>query len=190
MAAAGRAPIVVETISVLASDADAVWAHAMTPRGINSELMPLVRMALPDGLDLFAVGPDDFGRPLRACWMLAFGVIPFDRHVLGLEGVGARWFQEDSHSLIHRRWRHYREVIPGDGYAVLLDRVEATPRLRALAGLAGPIVSAIFSHRHDKLRARWGTVEPARVSACIAAARGRTLAQGESDSPGTDGAGT
>ena len=140
----------------LARSADEVWSRVATPKGVNAELMPLVRMTFPRGASLTDLPPERMGTPVAACWLLALGLIPFDRHVLVLDHVGDRSFSERSHSLMQREWRHDRSVTPdGDG-CILTDRVKVLPRLPFLAAPTRWIVGRIFAHRHKRLRQLFG----------------------------------
>ncbi len=51
--------------SRLAAPADRVWAGATTAEGINYELMPIVRMTIPGGLDTLSVSDVHDGQRLR-----------------------------------------------------------------------------------------------------------------------------
>jgi ligand-binding SRPBCC domain-containing protein len=139
----------------LSRPAGEVWAAVTTPAGVNAELAPFVRMTFPRGAmaDLASAPRDE---PLFACWLLAFGLVPFDRHVLVMHEIGERHFVETSHSVLQKLWRHERYVTPvGEGCSVR-DVVTVEPRL----GLAGPVAralaAAVFRHRHRRLKALYG----------------------------------
>src|SRR6478609_3220271 len=72
--------------SRVAAPPDAVWAVVSTFAGVNAELMPLCRMREPRALrgrTLESYQPGE----RAACWLLAGGVVPFDRHLLGIESI-------------------------------------------------------------------------------------------------------
>ncbi len=144
--------------SPLAADAATVWAHATAMEGVNFELGPWVRMSVPRtmaGLRLDQVRP---GVLLFQSWLLAFGVLPFDRHALRLHGIGPGMrFDEDSTSWLQRVWRHHRHVEPLGAGCVVVDELEVVPRM-APAFLIRWIVGALFAHRHRRLRRRFGSV--------------------------------
>lgn len=149
--------------STLAAPAERVWAAATSAAGINGELMPLVRMTFPAGFEELA--PDDIvpGRVVGRCWLLAAGVLPFDRHALGFEslrdepGPLGRGFVEESSSWLQRRWRHERVVVSrGPSRCEVIDRLTVEPRLEVMRPLVERVVRRIFAHRHRRLVDRWG----------------------------------
>lgn len=148
--------VVVERSSRLKADADTVWVRAATIEGVNAELSPLVRMSAPRGASLADVRPDQYGKPLFASWLMAFGFIPFDRHVMIIEEVGERAFRERSHSMMQRMWLHERSVVPDGTGCVLTDRVEVIPHLSFSRGSTGWLVRGLFDHRHKRLRKLYG----------------------------------
>lgn len=149
----------IETCSVLESSADTVWHHATEMSGVNYELMPLVRMTTP------ASAPDTSieNVPLKEVafhsWLLAFGFLPFDRHALTLVEIDRedRRFLESSSSWMQRLWKHERIVETNEAGCVVTDRVTFEPRLSFVSPLVKPIVSAIFLHRHMRLRRKFGS---------------------------------
>jgi hypothetical protein len=122
-----------------------------TAQGVNAELAPLVRMTFPAGAmaDL-ANAPRD--EPVAVCWLLAFGAIPFDRHVLAMHEVGERHVIETSHSLLQKLWRHERYVEPSGQGCTVRDVVTPVPRLGLAAPMTRAIAAAIFRHRHKRLK--------------------------------------
>lgn len=151
----------VEITSRLAADCPTVWARVTTLEGVNAELAPWLRMTGPwrsSDLDL-ARAP--LNRPWVVSWVLAVGLIPIDRHVLGLERLEPpRGFREHSWSLLHRDWIHERSLDPlPNGGCQLTDRVAFSPRVPLLGELEVLVVGAIFRHRHHRLRAVFGTAD-------------------------------
>ncbi|MGN6692700.1 MAG: hypothetical protein ACTHN0_00855 [Aquihabitans sp.] len=164
-----RAEIVVEggvirvaVSSTVDASAEDVWAVATTFAGVNAELMPYCRMRQPRSLrgrtlDTYVPGER------AACWLLAGGVVPFDRHLLGLEsitpGVG---FVEESTTWVKRRWRHERTLLAVTSATgepprtTVQDRLTVEPRMPSTARFTGPIVAWIFERRHRRLRTRFG----------------------------------
>ncbi len=146
---------------VLASELDApaaeVWAHASTMDGVNLELMPLVRMHVPRQARGKGIADAPLGEVAFHSWLLAFGVVPFDRHALRLVAIDdGRGFAEESSSLLQRVWRHERTIAPRDGGCVVSDRVGVEPRLALAEPFAAAMVRAIFRHRHRRLQRRFG----------------------------------
>lgn len=91
---------------------------------------------------------------------LRLGPVPFDRHRLRLvELVPGEGFQEDSTSLLHRRWRHRRTLTPlGADGCVVEDHVEVVPRVPLAAGPTRWVVARVFDRRHRVLRECFGTL--------------------------------
>ncbi len=144
--------------SHLAAPAAAVWARIATMEGVNAELAPWIRMTYPErGLSLdHAQLP--LGHTAFHSWLLAFGVLPFDRHALGLDRVlPARGFDERSHSWTQRRWIHRRRVFATGQGCRVTDELEFEPRLPFAAPLVRVIVAALFRHRHRRLRRAFGS---------------------------------
>ncbi len=108
-------------------------------------------MTFPPGMTLADVQSAPRGGPLFVSWLFAFGILPFDRHVLGLDSLGTDRFVEVSHSLLQRVWRHERSVLPVEGGCRVRDIVTVAPRIGVLAPLTRIIVAAIFRHRHKRL---------------------------------------
>jgi ligand-binding SRPBCC domain-containing protein len=154
--------ITVERTTQLGSDARAVWRHVTTPRGINDEFKPWMRMTVPRRLRDVSLDEVELGVRLCRSWVLVLGVLPFeyDDLVLVERGPGMR-FLERSSTLVGRTWQHERTVVPDGTGCELTDRVSLQPRpafarLPGGAAVAGRVVRAIFRHRHRRLRARFG----------------------------------
>lgn len=145
----------VDLTTELRRPADAVWAAVTTPEGVNAELMPLVRMTFPAGsMDDLRAAPLD--QSIAACWLLAFGLIPFDRHVLVMHEIGERHFIETSHSALQKLWRHERYVTPTKTGCTVRDVVTVVPRLGIAGAISNATAAAIFRHRHRRLRKLYG----------------------------------
>lgn len=145
--------------SRLVADAATVWAHATRMDGVNFELGPWVRMSVPGS---FAGRGIDGARPgelLFHSWLLAFGVLPFDRHALRLAAVGPGMrFDEDSTSWLQRTWRHHRHVEPAGAGCLVVDELEIVPRA-APGFMVRGIVGLLFAHRHRRLRGKFGAAD-------------------------------
>lgn len=152
---------VVERTSLLHAPPEAVWARVTTWEGVNDELRPLFRLTRPPGLrdvDLDEV----VGRPLGKAWLLLAGVVPvqYDDMTIAELEPGRRFLERSSMALLSP-WIHERTVAAdGDG-TLLTDRLELGLRrplgnVMELASVAGTVVSAVFAHRHRRLRRRFG----------------------------------
>ena len=132
-----------------------VWAAVSTVSGVNRELAPFVRMTDPTGGAPFDAEPWRVGTPVS--WQLLFGIIPVDRHRIGLVALpDGRGFRESSSSWLHRVWRHERTLLDDPGGCVVRDSVEIEPRLGVLAPVVGWAVGRMLRYRHRWLHRRFG----------------------------------
>ncbi|HWW24471.1 MAG TPA: hypothetical protein VNZ85_01085 [Caulobacter sp.] len=129
--------------------ASRVWALATTPDGVNAELAPLMAMTFPRDLSLLDVNLG--AGPVASSWLLAFGLIPFDRHAFGLAARHPTGFVEESSSWLQRRWRHERRIEAVDGGCEVRDIVTVEPRLSWMTPMTRGVVAALFHHRHRRL---------------------------------------
>lgn len=135
---------------------ETLWRWAASAEGVNSELMPLLRMTgLKSFEDIQAI---DFhpGEAVCTSWLLLFGLLPVDRIRLTLlEYEAGTRFVEQSPMLTMRLWRHERTIRDDGGTgSVLEDRL--TFQGRVPGPLTGAIVGLIFQHRHRRLRRHFG----------------------------------
>lgn len=149
--------------SLLAAPAAEVWAHAMSPRGINHELWPLARMTFPAGKENFA---EDFdrkfvpGQRLFRSWIFIGGLLPLDYDDITLVEVEpGRRFLERSKMLSQRMWQHERTIEPTARGCRVIDRVEFVPRIGMLGPLYTPIFKMAFRLRHRNLQRVFGRVD-------------------------------
>jgi ligand-binding SRPBCC domain-containing protein len=144
--------------SRLAAPADAVWRRVTTGPGINAELMPIVRMTVPRGLESLDLDTVRDGQHLGRSWLLLGGVLPFDYDDITIERVEpGRAFQEDSTMFSQRSWRHHRVVEPdGPDRCTVTDQVTFRPRLPVPVRALEALFRQVFAHRHRRLRRRFG----------------------------------
>lgn len=153
--------------SDLRAPAGSVWRHASSMAGVNAELGPWIRMTHPlQATDLASVEVP-LGEVAFHSWLLALGVVPFDRHSLRLVEVHDRGedgggFVEESTSWMQRRWRHERTVEPAADGSKVSDRLLVEPRLPLTAPVRW-LVTALFRHRHRRLVRRFGAGSGAPV---------------------------
>lgn len=143
--------------SELQAGAEAVWARAIDPAGINYELGPLMRMTVPRGVEDFGLDDPEPGHIGRS-WVLLFGLVPFDYDDITVVRVeSGRGFLERSTMLSQRLWEHERTLTPrGDGRCQVTDRVAWEPRLPLPGNLLRPLIRFVFNHRHRRLRRFFG----------------------------------
>ena len=152
-----RVPQTVVQASTLPAAAEAVWARAVTPEGINDELRPLLRMTMPPSLRGMSIAEAPLGERLGRSWILLFGLLPVDYDDLGLaeRGPGFR-FLERSTMLSMSSWEHERTVRPAGEGCEVTDRLAFQLRrplavVPGSARLAAAIVARLFAHRHRRL---------------------------------------
>jgi ligand-binding SRPBCC domain-containing protein len=135
-----------------------VWAVVSTMRGVNAELRPFVRMTYPDFAETLSDAAIVPGRVVFRSWLLAGSVVPIDRHDLAFERVmDGEGFEEESTSLLQRRWRHERRLSDApEGGCVVLDRLVIAPRLGIARPLVALTVRLLFEHRHRVLVRTFG----------------------------------
>jgi len=143
----------IEVSSELAAGAEAVWARAIDPAGINHELRPLMRMTVPRGAANFGLDDPEPGHIGRS-WILLFGLVPFDYDDLNIvRHDPGRGFLERSTMLSMRLWEHERTVEPlGEDRCRITDRVAWEPRPPLPGAWFEPLIQATFNHRHERLR--------------------------------------
>ena len=149
--------VVVEQESVVAASNDRVWARVVSPDGINHELGPWLRMAMPREAVSLTIDTVPVGTPLGRAWIRLFGILPIDYDDLTIaELEPGRAFREESTMLSARRWCHERrlDAVP-TGHTLVHDRLTFTPRVpgRLAAAVQRRIVAALFAHRHRRLAA-------------------------------------
>lgn len=145
--------------STLRAPRPEVWAVVSTMSGVNAELRPFVRMTYPNLAEQLSHAAIVPGQVLFRSWLLAGSVIPIDRHDLALERViDGEGFDEESTSMLQRRWRHERRLIDTpEGGCVVRDRLVIVPRLSIARPMVARTVRFLFDHRHRVLRKRFGT---------------------------------
>jgi hypothetical protein len=146
-----------ELSSLLNARADQVWSEVTTFRGINAELMPILKMTAPRDWKERSLDEVRPGQELFRSWLLLFGVVPIDYDDLGIFEVGPGYrFLERSQLLSAAPWEHERLVEQVTaGSCRVTDRVRFAPRWTPLGPLLGWFVPRLFAHRHRRLRGRF-----------------------------------
>lgn len=147
----------VTTTSLLTASPSTVWDQVSTMRGVNEELAPWLSMSYPAGADLLQWTAAMAGTPLFTSTLRVFGVLPYDRHALRLTRlVPGEGFLEESTSWTMSTWRHERTLEAVTGGTEITDRVTFEPRAPGIAPIVERLVTAVFRHRHEVLRRRFG----------------------------------
>lgn len=149
--------------STIPAPAQRVWARVVTPEGINHELGPWMRMRMPRSLRGKTIDDVEAGQRLGRCWLLLFGVIPFDYDDLCVAELGPGFrFLERSTMLSMRRWEHERTVEPaGESSCEVTDRVAFELRrglgwMPGIARMTRAMLARVFARRHRRLGAYFG----------------------------------
>jgi hypothetical protein len=142
----------------LAAPAEAVWKHATGVPGVNHELLPLMRMTVPDGLGDTTLDEVPLGQRVARSWVLLFGIVPVDYDDLTIveRGPGYR-FLENSKMLTQSSWSHERIVEATATGSRVSDHLRWDGRARPLGAMYRLVIPIIFGHRHRRLRKLFGT---------------------------------
>ncbi|WNB87208.1 hypothetical protein [Cellulomonas sp. ATA003] len=140
---------------MLAAPPDVVWREIGTMAGVDAELWPWLRMTAPPGARL---DPETvvLGERLFRSRLLLAGVLPVDYDDLTVVHLAPGEFLERSRMLSAPVWEHHRTVVAHDGGSRLSDRVRFEPRLPWASRPHRALVAAVFTHRHRRLRHRFG----------------------------------
>lgn len=148
-----------EFSSVVQAPAGRVWDDATRFGGINGELLPLMRMTAPREWADRTINDAQPGQRLFRSWLLLFGVIPVDYDDLGIAEIGpGHRFLERSQMLSATLWEHERAVTEeGADRSRVTDRLRFVARWRPLGPVLRWFVPIVFTHRHRRLRRRYGS---------------------------------
>lgn len=125
--------------------------------GINAELSPITMTHPPTMAHLPTPLPQELLGQRLFTSTLKLGPVPFDRHRLVLTELDdGHHFQEDSTTLLNRRWRHRRTVRATAAGCEVHDRLEVEPRVPGAGAVTRWLVGRIFDRRHRYLVATFG----------------------------------
>lgn len=145
--------------TVVAAPIDLVWERVSSMAGINDELMPYLKMAVPRQHRGKSIADIEVGQPLGKVPLLAGGFLPVDYDDLTLvELTPGRGFREDSSMASMAVWQHARTLTAVSPTSTeVVDELGFRPRLlfRPLTPLLAWFVGHLFRHRHRKLWAHF-----------------------------------
>jgi ligand-binding SRPBCC domain-containing protein len=142
--------------SVVAAPPADVWEVITTFAGVNAELGPWLRMREPRSIRGRTLNSYEPGER-AACWILCGGIVPIDRHNLGLESItDGAGFVEQSTTWVQRSWRHERSLEPAGAGTRVSDHLTFQPRVGVMAPILRRVIELTFAHRHRRLAARFG----------------------------------
>lgn len=142
-----------ETASFLPSvSVEEVWDKVGHFDAVNYELSPVFKMTFPQEFQRLSDIPAD-GESHFTSTILLFGLLPIDRHRVSFLPQGAPYgFNELSSNFNMRRWTHRRTLTAREGGVILTDACSLEPRVPLFGGLLHAVFSAVFRHRHRRLR--------------------------------------
>ena len=142
-----------ETSSFLPdASVDEVWDKLGHFDAVNYELSPVFKMTFPQKYQGLGDIPTD-GESHFTSTILLFGLLPVDRHRVSFLPQEAPYgFDELSSNFNMRRWTHRRTLTAHEGGVILTDACSLEPRVGVTGGLLHAIFSAVFRHRHRRLR--------------------------------------
>lgn len=146
----------IEIESKISEDQELVSRELLTMEGVNYELLLLVKMSAPTKWYNQKITEWPLGTELFTSTILLFGLFPVDLHRFKLKDINCNGFQEESSSLVNREWNHKRTITTQDSGCIVADVVEYVPKISLLGKLMKPVYKAIFSHRHKRLKAKYG----------------------------------
>jgi ligand-binding SRPBCC domain-containing protein len=144
--------------STLNTTTEILWAHAVSPAGVNREFRPLLRMTFPRDVTTLTSSWQP-GRRLFRSWLLLGGFLPVDYDDLAfVEIEPGRRFLERSSLLSQKIWEHERLIEPVAGGSRLTDRLCFTPRIGPLGPIYAAIFKGVFRWRHHNLKRDFGAL--------------------------------
>ncbi len=142
--------------SDIAASPGEIWDRALTAKGVNYELWPLMRMTFPTELPTEREAPQLLGKRLFRSWVLLFGFLPIDYDDITIvEYEAGRRFLERSTMLSMRVWEHERVVTPTDEGSTVTDKLRFQARIPLSGYLLRFVVKGLFTWRHRRLRRRY-----------------------------------
>lgn len=145
--------------SLVHCPASVVWSTSTTLEGLNRELSPYLYFVAPNGESLKRKKHRFRG------WLLALGVLPFERFVSAIVTVDVgRKVVEEGSSLAFRSWRAERSTTDvGPARCKVVDQLRIATRFFLPAYFIDRLVLQVFVHRHRRLQQYFGGhfVDPA-----------------------------
>lgn len=146
--------------SEVPSPIDEVWRFVTSATGINYELMPVMRMTVPQSFKDKSIQDVSPGEYLGRSWFLLGGLVPFDYSKITVAEIdpGERFLERSTLGSM-RHWQHERKLESiGGNRTRITDSLEFLLRFPApgTARVTGSILRLLFRHRHRKLAKRFG----------------------------------
>jgi hypothetical protein len=152
-------PVQVSVSSVLCAPRQEVWQRVTSQEGLDHEFRPVLTMRFPRSHRGRTIDDLPVGEPVGRAWLLLGGLLPVEYDDLCLVEVEpGSHFLERSRLGSARVWEHRRQLEEvADGWTRLTDRLTLTPRRGVHPAAARMVVTALFRHRHRRLRSWFGS---------------------------------
>lgn len=150
-----RAPVQIVRSVAVAAPREPVWASVVTPAGIDDELRPWLSMTMPPAYRDATIETVPTGVWLGRASIRLFGLIPVEYDDLRLlERQAPEYFHEHSRMRLASVWEHRRELRAlSREVTQVTDRITVIPRVPVPGFMLRGVVTALFAHRHRRLRA-------------------------------------
>lgn len=125
--------------------------------GVNFELAPFISMSAPYQWCSKPISEWPVDVFLFNSRVTLFGLFPIDSHDFKFIEVSASGFSESSKTLLNKEWNHRRSIIEAGSGSKVKDRIEYKSNLGFMGFFFMPMYKVIFIHRHNKLKAKYGT---------------------------------
>jgi ligand-binding SRPBCC domain-containing protein len=140
---------------VLAADRAQVWRSVTSLAGLRREMMPMLAMTAPPGVESLTDLPLTPGQPLFHSRLLLGGFIPAGTSALTLLSLEpGSGFVEQSPMTGMAQWRHQRRLTDAGSGCRVTDTLEFEPKF--LSGVTAALIHMFFNHRHRRLRRQFG----------------------------------
>ena len=145
-----------EVESDLSVEPAKLYRELLNISGVNRELAPYIKMSAPKQWSVKPICEWPVGEFLFYSRVTLFGLIPIDSHGFKFSTVSESGFSETSKTFMHKEWNHTRSIVKADEGSKVRDHIEYKSKLGFFGYILMPVFKAIFKHRHNKLKAKYG----------------------------------
>lgn len=141
--------------SLVKKEIQEVSSELLTMKGVNYELMPLIRMSMPPDHLSKSIVKWPVGSVIFTSTVFLFGIIPVDKHKFRLVKTDQFGIEERSTALSNLEWNHLRQITHTNEHTEISDVVEFKPILQISGYFMLPIYKSIFKHRHKRIMKKY-----------------------------------